>query len=131
MDSGLAKNEHGGNKHGGKKNRGNKHHKNNPAPQAPYRFKEGVLTVQLRVQPGAARDQWGGAHGEEALKLRLMAPAVDGKANRACLKFLAEAAGVPRRNVSIVRGEFSRDKSVRIAPLTESQYRALKKQWQS
>ena len=97
----------------------------------PYRFEEGVLTLQLRIQPGAAKNQWGGVHGEEALKLRLMARAVDGKANRACLKFLADAAGVPQRNVSIVRGEFSRDKTVRIAPLTESQYRALKKLWQS
>jgi uncharacterized protein len=94
------------------------------------RFADGVLTVALHVQPGAARSGWAGSHGA-ALKLRLAAPASEGRANRACVDFLAAAAGVPRSAVQIVRGERSRDKLVRIAPLSEAQFRELQRQWQA
>lgn len=76
----------------------------------------GELTVvlALHVQPGAARTGVAGMHGG-ALKVRLAAPPVDGKANAELLRFLAEAFGVPRRNVTLVRGETSRAKVVRVA----------------
>lgn len=67
----------------------------------------------LHVQPGAKRTQMAGRHGS-ALKLRLAAPPVEGRANDALRAFLADAFGVPQRNVTIVRGEASRDKIVRI-----------------
>jgi len=70
-----------------------------------------VLT--LHVQPGAKRTQLAGRHGN-ALKLRLAAPPVEGRANEMLRAFLADAFGVPQRNVTIVRGEASRDKIVRI-----------------
>ena len=52
-------------------------------------------------------------HGD-ALKIRLGAPAVDGKANAELIRFLADAFGVPQRNVQIMRGEKARAKVVRI-----------------
>lgn len=96
----------------------------------PWSFADGVLTLSLHVQPGAAHNAWAGLHGLSALKLRLAAPAQEGRANRACVAFLAAAAGVPRGAVQIVRGERSRDKRVRIAPITEVQFRELQRQWQ-
>ena len=77
---------------------------------------DGRPTIQLtlHVQPGASRTEVAGTHGD-ALKVRLTAPPVDGKANAELLRFLAEAFGVPRRNVTLVRGETSRAKVVRIA----------------
>jgi uncharacterized protein len=66
------------------------------------------------VQPGAARSEVAGLHGA-AIKLRLMARAVDGRANAALCAFLADAFGVPLRNVTLVRGASSRDKLVRVA----------------
>ena len=48
------------------------------------------------------------------LKVRLAAPPVDGKANAELLRFLADAFGVPLRNVVLVRGETSRQKVVRV-----------------
>ena len=95
----------------------------------PYRFADGALTLQLHVQPGAARSGWAGRHGP-AIKLRLAAPPVDGKANRACVAWLAQAAGVPRSAVQIVHGARTRDKLVRIAPLTQAQFQELQRQWQ-
>ena len=69
------------------------------------------------MQPGAKRTAVDGTHGEAGdarLRLRLAAPPVDGKANAELLRFLAAAFGVPLRQVHLVRGATSRQKSVRI-----------------
>jgi len=73
-----------------------------------------VIVLTLHVQPGAARTEVAGVHGD-ALKVRLAAPPVAGKANAELLRFLAEVFGVSRRNVTLVRGDTSRRKIVRIA----------------
>lgn len=79
-----------------------------------WRREEGAaLVLSLHVQPGAARTGVAGLHGD-ALKLRVAAPPVDGKANAAVLRFLAEAFDVPLARITLVRGESSRQKTVRI-----------------
>jgi uncharacterized protein (TIGR00251 family) len=77
------------------------------------REERGALVLNVHVQPGARRTEVAGLYGA-ALKLRLAAPAVDGKANAALRAFLADAFDVPLRHVTLVRGETSRDKVVRI-----------------
>lgn len=72
-----------------------------------------AIVLTLRVQPGAARTAVAGTYGD-ALKLKLAAPPVDGRANAELVRFLAEAFGVPLRSVTLVRGETSRAKVVRI-----------------
>ena len=84
------------------------------------------LTFALHVQPGAKRSEFAGTHGD-ALKIRLAAPPVEGKANAELIRFLAEAFGVPQRNVVLVRGETSRAKVVRVIAPTK-QPRALDRQ---
>ena len=84
---------------------------------APWRREEAAgaaVVLSLHVQPGAKRSAVAGAHGD-ALKIRLAAPPVDGKANAELVRFLADAFGVPLRNVALVRGDTSRTKVVRIA----------------
>ena len=73
----------------------------------------GAVVLALHVQPGAKRTEAAGEHGG-ALRIRLAAPPVDGKANAELVRFLADAFDVPQRQVTIVRGETSRQKSVRI-----------------
>jgi uncharacterized protein (TIGR00251 family) len=73
----------------------------------------GALVLTLHVQPGSKRTEVAGAHGD-ALKVRLAAPPVDGKANAELLRFIADAYEVPLRNVTLIRGETSRDKIVRV-----------------
>jgi len=71
--------------------------------------------LELHVQPGAARTEFAGRHGDR-LKVRLAARAVDGKANEALVEFLAGHYRVPKRNVRIEAGLKSRRKRVAIEP---------------
>ncbi len=77
---------------------------------------EGWL-LAIRVQPNASVTTIAGEYGDE-LKVRLAAPPVDGKANAELVRFLARAAGVPRADVVVVRGQSGRSKTVRIAQVT-------------
>lgn len=72
-----------------------------------------VVSLTLHIQPGAKRSEIAGLHGE-ALKIRLAAPPVEGRANEALLKFIAELFGVPVRQVELKQGGQSRHKVVAI-----------------
>ena len=78
-----------------------------------YRRDGDVLSLTLHVQPGSKRSEVAGLHGE-ALKLRLAASPVEGKANEALMRFLAELFSVPLRNIELKQGAQSRHKVVRI-----------------
>ncbi|MDD5384680.1 MAG: DUF167 domain-containing protein [Gallionella sp.] len=82
-----------------------------------YRRNGNVITLTLHVQPGAKRSGITGLHGE-ALKLRLSAPPVEGRANEALLKFIAELFGVPLRQVELRQGGQSRHKVVAVTGST-------------
>ncbi len=71
------------------------------------------VTLRLHIQPGAKKTEVAGPHGE-ALKIRLAAPPVDGKANAGLIEFLADRLGVAKASVSLVSGESSRAKRVRV-----------------
>lgn len=77
------------------------------------RHPDGVRLV-LHVQPGAKKTECAGEHGD-ALKLRLAAPPVDGKANAALQAWLAQQLGCPKRDVHLLSGEKSRHKVVALA----------------
>jgi len=69
------------------------------------------MVLELHVQPGAKRTEFAGKHGER-IKVRLAAPAHEGRANDALVEFLADHYRVPRRNVTITSGARSRAKRV-------------------
>lgn len=73
----------------------------------------GVWTAEVRVQPGARKNAVEGLLAGR-LKLRIAAPAVEGKANKAVVEFLARVLKVRKSQVSILRGETSREKTVRV-----------------
>ena len=79
-----------------------------------YRKRDDVITLTLHVQPGAKHTTITGMHGD-ALKVRLAAPPVDGRANDALLKFLAGIFEVPLRNIELLQGGQSRHKVVAIS----------------
>ena len=71
-----------------------------------------MKTLDIKVIPGAKRDCWKDEDG--GVKVYLAAPAVEGKANKALIDFLARHFDVRRGQVEIIRGLTSRRKTVRI-----------------
>ncbi|MBC8122386.1 MAG: YggU family protein [Gemmatimonadaceae bacterium] len=82
-------------------------------PEGAFAHEAGGLTLQVYVQPRASRSEVVGWQ-QDALKVRLCAPPVDGRANQACVELLAVFFGVPRRQIEILQGHQGRHKRVRI-----------------
>lgn len=77
-------------------------------------------TFSVKVQPRARKNAITGVTGD-ALKLALTAPPVEGRGNQACIEFLAEFLNVSRASVTIVAGQSSRNKVIRVAGRTAAQ----------
>jgi uncharacterized protein (TIGR00251 family) len=75
--------------------------------------------VRLRVVPNARKSEVVGVHGD-AIKVKIAAPALDGRANEALLEFLAAKLGVAQRAVALVSGEKSRDKTLAVDGFDEA-----------
>lgn len=86
--------------------------------------KGGLVSFAVRVQPRASRDEIVGEH-QDALKIRLTTPPVDGRANEALRKLLASSLKVPIAAVRIAAGEHSRMKRVEIAGVHTAMILAL------
>jgi uncharacterized protein (TIGR00251 family) len=79
--------------------------------------------VSVRVQPRAKRTEVVGER-DGVVVVRIAAPPVDGKANAALCKLVARRAGVAKSAVSVVRGESTRDKLVRVEGVSAAALRA-------
>ena len=78
----------------------------------------------MHVQPRASKNELVGMH-DGCLKVRLTAPPVEGAANDALVRLIAETLGLPRRNVSVVAGSTGRRKILEIDGATDVQFAAL------
>ena len=78
---------------------------------------DGRITLTLHIQPGAKKTEFAGLHGD-ALKIRLAAPPVDGKANEALVKFVAETLKLPKSAVNLKSGQTSRRKVLEVVGTT-------------
>ncbi|HEX9055736.1 MAG TPA: DUF167 family protein [Gemmatimonadales bacterium] len=76
--------------------------------------------MRVRVQPRASRSEVVGLHGDE-IRLRVNAPPVDGAANEAVVRLLAERLGVPRSAVEVAAGAAARHKVVLVAGVTRGE----------
>lgn len=72
-----------------------------------------LLQLTVHVQPGAKTTSCAGIHGD-ALKIRLAAPPVDGKANQALIAWLAKTLGCPQKDIELMRGQTNRRKTLSI-----------------
>jgi uncharacterized protein (TIGR00251 family) len=79
----------------------------------PYTWEDDRLTLNVRVQPRASRDEIVGIQGNH-LKVRITAPPVDGKANTHLIQFLAQEFGVPKSRITLIGGEYGREKRILI-----------------
>ena len=83
----------------------------------------GDILLTLHVQPGARTTEVAGEHGD-ALKIRLAAPPVDGKANAALLAFIAARLDLAKNAVTLKSGQASRRKLVRVSGTSVEQVSA-------
>ncbi len=83
----------------------------------------GGVTLAVRVTPRARKNEIVGITGE-ALKVKLAAPPVEGAANAALCAFLAEQLGVRKSAVTLVAGQTSRHKVVRVEGVTADEVQA-------
>jgi uncharacterized protein (TIGR00251 family) len=82
--------------------------------------KEGTL-LKLHVSPGAKRTSVEGFYGDGAIKLKVAAPPVDGRANAEVERFLSKLLGIPRSDVTIIRGATGRDKIILLRSITQAE----------
>jgi uncharacterized protein len=84
-----------------------------------------MADVRVRLTPRAkGRDALTGVR-ENMLTARVGAPPVDGRANVALCRLLADALGVPRSRVTVIRGQTAREKVVRVEGASDADVRAL------
>lgn len=82
--------------------------------------------LKLHVTPRSSRNEITGWR-DDVLCVRLTAPPVEGAANAALLKFVADALGIRKSQVTLISGKTSREKTLKITGLSESDVRRLLK----
>lgn len=80
--------------------------------------------IKIRVVPNAPKSECVGEYGE-AVKIKVAAQAMDGKANTELIKFLAKKLEISRNDIEICTGETSRDKLVEISNCTDVRKKLL------
>ena len=83
-----------------------------------------VLTLSVHVQPAAKRSEIVGLHGD-ALKVRLAAPAIDGRASAALIEFFAQRLGLAKSLIELKSGHQSRRKRLTLSGVSASSLRRL------
>lgn len=78
-----------------------------------YEWKNNDLLLRVKVQPKASKDEFCEVM-DDAIKVRVTAPPVDGKANQHLIKFLAKQFKVSKSRVELISGETNREKRFRI-----------------
>ncbi len=84
-------------------------------------MKDGII-IDVHVVPGAAQDEFVGLHGGK-LKIRVAARPVKGQSNARLIKLLSGRLKVPKSGMEILKGSASRGKRIKIAGITESEFK--------
>jgi uncharacterized protein (TIGR00251 family) len=79
---------------------------------------QGGAALNVRVTPRARRNEVAGVRSDGTLKIRISAPPVEGKANAALVKFLADILSVRKRRIEIIAGHKGLDKIISIIDMT-------------
>ena len=87
---------------------------------------ENGIRFSAIIQPRSSKNEVTGIYND-ALKIRLTSPPVDGEANKACMRFFAKWLGTSPSKVSIVQGLSSKNKTIEVADLTEKQFHEILK----
>jgi hypothetical protein len=83
-----------------------------------YEIKESKVSVRIKAQPNASKSEFCEMYGEDAIKVRIKAPAVEGAANKELVKFLSKSFKVSKSDIIFKTGQNSKIKIIEF-PLTE------------
>jgi len=72
------------------------------------------ITLKIKAQPQASRSEFCGLYGEDAIKVRVAAPAVEGAANKELIKFLSKQFKVPKGSIEFISGQNSKIKLIKL-----------------
>jgi uncharacterized protein (TIGR00251 family) len=84
------------------------------------------IRISVIIQPRSSKNEAKGVYND-ALKIRLTSPPVDGEANKACMRFFAKWLGISPSKVSIIQGLSSKNKIIEVTDLTEKQFHEILK----
>jgi len=77
-----------------------------------YKITEDRVSLRIKVQPSASKSEFCGVYGEDAIKIRIKAPAVEGAANKELVKFLSKSFKVPKSDIIFKTGQNSKIKII-------------------
>ena len=83
-----------------------------------YEIHDTKVSIRIKAQPAASRNEFCEIYGEDAIKVRIKAAAVEGAANKELVKFLSKSFKVPKRDIIFKSGQNSKIKIVEF-PITE------------
>ncbi len=83
-----------------------------------YKIDEDRVSIRIKAQPAASKNEFCEIYGEDAIKIRIKAPAVEGAANKELVKFLAKSFKVSKSDIIFKTGQNSKIKIIEF-PLTE------------
>jgi len=83
-----------------------------------YEIHDTKVSMRIKAQPAASRNEFCEIYGEDAIKIRIKAPAVEGAANKELVKFLSKSFKVPKSDIIFKSGQNSKIKIVEF-PFTE------------
>lgn len=84
-----------------------------------YKVENGTVSLRIKAQPSASKSAFCDAYGEDAIKVRIKAPAVEGAANKELIKFLAKSFKVSKSDILFKTGQQSKIKIVEF-PLNDN-----------
>jgi uncharacterized protein (TIGR00251 family) len=83
------------------------------AQNSAFSWQEDKLVLQIFLQPSTSQNEWYGRH-DGRIRIRVTAPPVGNQANVECVKFVAKSLKTAKTNVSMIRGQTSRAKTVEV-----------------
>jgi len=88
-------------------------------------MEEVSYSFPVRVQPGSSRNELLSFEG--GIKVRLQAPPLEGKANKACIRYFSKLLKIPKRRLKITRGEHARQKEITVFETDAPEIERIKK----
>jgi uncharacterized protein (TIGR00251 family) len=83
-----------------------------------YNIENDRVSIRIKAQPNSSKNEFYGIYGEDAIKIRIKAPAVEGAANKELIKFLSKSFKVSKSDILFKTGQNSKVKIV-VFPLTQ------------